>query len=257
MDFRTDITVETLREIVHYDPDTGIFRWLPRMETDQYVATWNTRYAGQEAGNINYAGYVVITIHYQHMMAHRLAYLYMTGEHPPTPLDHIDRNKANNAWANLRLASHSSNGFNVTKRANNTSGAKGVYWHEGAQKWMVSVTHNKTTYYGGLFEDKTDAIDAANVAIERLHGDFAKLNDVSPDELFPPRVRTKPTRFNRQKQSNNTSGHKGVCKDKRSGRWIAQIGYQKKHYFLGYFDDIEDAIQAHKLKYEELHSPDI
>lgn len=45
---------------------------------------------------------------------------------------------------------------------------------------------------------------------------------------------------------NNTSGVKGVRMCKREKRWVAFIGFQKKDYFLGYFDHKEDAIKVRK-----------
>ena len=50
----------------------------------------------------------------------------------------------------------------------------------------------------------------------------------------------------------NTSGYKGVVWYKSRSKWMAQITFNNKRYFLGYFDDINDAINARKeaeLKY--------
>lgn len=46
---------------------------------------------------------------------------------------------------------------------------------------------------------------------------------------------------NTQIRSDNTSGFKGVSFDKRRNKWYAQIGYNGKHLFLGYFPTAEDA----------------
>ena len=45
---------------------------------------------------------------------------------------------------------------------------------------------------------------------------------------------------------NNTSGIKGVHWDKTRNKWVAQIEFKKKHYFLGRFSKKEDAIKVRK-----------
>lgn len=45
---------------------------------------------------------------------------------------------------------------------------------------------------------------------------------------------------------NNTSGHKGVSRVKRSGNWVAYINFQGERISLGRFTDIQDAIRARK-----------
>lgn len=55
--------------------------------------------------------------------------------------------------------------------------------------------------------------------------------------------------INKGKQSNNTSGHVGVSWEKSREKWEAYIKLNKKKKFLGYYDDIEDAVKA-RLKAE-------
>lgn len=49
---------------------------------------------------------------------------------------------------------------------------------------------------------------------------------------------------NKSINSNNTSGHTGVGRDKSSKKWYAKITSNRKHIHLGLFDDIEDAVAA-------------
>ncbi len=53
--------------------------------------------------------------------------------------------------------------------------------------------------------------------------------------------------------SANTSGHKGVYWDKRYKKWRAQIGFNSKKIWLGWFDNIEDAIKARKIAESKFH----
>ena len=71
------ITAERLRAILHYDPETGIWTWL--------IAASNNVKVGDVAGSKEKQGYWVIVIDYRRYKAHRLAWLYMTGEWPQRP----------------------------------------------------------------------------------------------------------------------------------------------------------------------------
>ena len=59
--------------------------------------------------------------------------------------------------------------------------------------------------------------------------------------------------FNMKKPKRNTSGIKGVTWDKQHGRWMAQISVNRKHIFLGYFDDLGAAGEARRIGAERLH----
>lgn len=50
----------------------------------------------------------------------------------------------------------------------------------------------------------------------------------------------------RRRISTNTSGHTGVYPHGKSGKWIAQITFKGKTYYLGIFDELEDAVKARK-----------
>lgn len=51
---------------------------------------------------------------------------------------------------------------------------------------------------------------------------------------------------NKKIQTNNTSGCTGVSFHKAKGRWYARINFKGKSYGLGYYDNIEDAVNARK-----------
>ena len=52
--------------------------------------------------------------------------------------------------------------------------------------------------------------------------------------------------------ASNTSGHTGVYQNKKNGKWVAQITFKRKTYYLGSFEKIEDAVKA-RLCGEEMH----
>ena len=92
-------------------------------------------------------------------------------------VDHIDGNKTNNHYENLRYATHSENSMNQKNRANTTSIYKGVSMHNQLRKWKVSIRLNGKDIYLGLFENEREGAEAYNAMALELFGDFAKLND--------------------------------------------------------------------------------
>ena len=128
-----DITVDYLKQILNYNPDTGIFTWVKR--------TTRSDLLGKTAGSPHSSGYISISIHNQKRLAHRLAWLYMTGGWPINHIDHIDGDKTNNAFNNLRDITRSENLHNVHKaKKNNKVNLLGVSAHQG--KWRMQIMRN-------------------------------------------------------------------------------------------------------------------
>jgi len=113
------LTQERLKELLEYDPETGVFVWLQ--------TTSNRVKVGSVAGCRRRDGYLLIRLDGKLYLGHRLAWLYVHGEWPANVIDHIDQNKSNNAISNLRDTSMAVNGLNKDKpRRHNTTGFMGV-----------------------------------------------------------------------------------------------------------------------------------
>lgn len=109
-----------VREVLDYDPATGILRW--RVKTNK-----SRNEIGKVAGCQDGAGYILIGLDYQHIRAHILAWVWMTGEWPTQEIDHRNRVKSDNHWANLRQVTTPVNGHNTVKaRSTSLSGLLGV-----------------------------------------------------------------------------------------------------------------------------------
>lgn len=91
MDF---ILQKRLKELLHYDPETGVFTWLRREGKSRAVSVFNSNYAGKVAGNIqtDSSGHKQISIYFDKKAhkAHRLAWLYVYGKMPKGIIDHIN-----------------------------------------------------------------------------------------------------------------------------------------------------------------------
>lgn len=164
-----------LKSILTYDPSNGIFTWRHRPSAP---AQWNVRYAGEVAGrtNINRRRPVCeIKIDGKLYLAHRLAWLYMTGDWPPNEIDHRDTDSLNNRWNNLRRATRSQNNSNVGPQKNNSTGFKGVSFHKDRGKYVAQIMANRKIHYLGYFDDPEKAYEAYCNAAEKLHGEYARV----------------------------------------------------------------------------------
>lgn len=160
------LTHERLREVLHYDAETGIFTW-------RITASARAR-AGCAAGKGDPNGYVRIGFEGRYYLAHRLAWLYTTGELPKLDLDHKDGVRANNRWDNLREANRSQNCQNRKRDRRGTSGLKGAAWSSRHQKWGASITIDKKQKYLGYFDTPEEAHAVYVAAATERYGEFAR-----------------------------------------------------------------------------------
>ena len=116
------LSFERLREILCYDPISGIFTWKERVARCVRI--------GDVAGAVAKSGYRKICIKKQTFAEHRLAWLYMTGNWPENQIDHINKNKADNRFFNLREVSAKENCANRAMKA----GVSGIPYVSPSQK---------------------------------------------------------------------------------------------------------------------------
>ena len=164
------ITQAQLKELLEYDHETGVFTWRRRAVHRQQDKTWNTRFAGKTAGMPNQDGYLIITIWGRHYRAQRLAFLYMTGAFPSDFSDHVDGDRANNRWVNLREATNQQNLANSKRRHDNMSGLKGVCLVKG--RWRAVCGGDRI----GLFPTPEEAARAYDKEALARWGEFARVN---------------------------------------------------------------------------------
>ena len=111
---------------------------------------------------------------------HRI-HILVAREWAPNPegkrcVDHIDGNKANNNWENLRYATHSENSRNMKKHADGSSIYKGVAYNKALNKWQAQMHMNGKQTYLGVFVDEREAAKAYNAAALEHYKEYAKLN---------------------------------------------------------------------------------
>lgn len=174
-----DLTAEYLRSILDYNRESGVFTWKRRpielFEDKRICFSWNSRFYGKVAGSPNSYGYVLIRINRHSYKAHRLAWLYETGEWPVGRIDHENLKKDDNRLSNLRLASQSQNMANINKHTDNKSGFKGVSWNKRSKKWEARISVKSKLKNLGLFSDPSLAYAAYCSAAEKHFGEFARV----------------------------------------------------------------------------------
>jgi len=167
---------EELHKLFTYNPDSGVIKWC--------IKPGKNLAAGSIAGTIQNKGYRVIAIARKRYMAHRIIWMYMTGEDPrELEVDHLNNNRLDNRWINLRLLEGRANHRKQLKPIHNTSGYKGVTWCKAANKWMAQIQHSKKHTYLGLYSCAKEAALAYDVAARRYHGEHIRLNFPKPTEL--------------------------------------------------------------------------
>ncbi len=159
-----NIDAQQVRSLLDYDQDTGVFRW---KETVSPFAP-----AGAVAGYVREDGYRAISMGNRLYLAHRLAWLHITGEWPPDQIDHIDGERDNNRFHNLRSATKALNSINQRVRSDSKSGLKGVQRHKN--RWAARIVIDGKRKRIGLF-DTPEAAHAAYLAeAVRNFGEFAR-----------------------------------------------------------------------------------
>ena len=159
---KANISSETLKQILHYNPKTGLFTRITRSARAVQI--------GDVAGSMTDRGYIEISVLNTRYRAHRLAFLYMSGAWPEGEVDHINGKRDDNRWVNLREGSLTKNRQNIRRaQENNLFGLLGVYLGDGPNPWRARITVNKKCIHLGSFRTKESAHAAYLAAKRELH----------------------------------------------------------------------------------------
>lgn len=161
------ITQDRVKEVLDYNPNTGLFTWRQRLAPRGPV--------GSVAGckDKHRGNRVFIRIDGVLYLAHRLAWLYIFGWMPDT-IDHINGDPSNNSIANLRVASQMQNVWNSNVRSDNTSGIKGVRFDASRGKWSARLKVNGKFVLLKRFDNKEEAVFAYESTSAKYHSEFKR-----------------------------------------------------------------------------------
>ena len=155
------LTAERLRELLDYDPETGVFRWR--------VDRRKVRPDGIAGSIHSVYGYRIIKVDFVKYRAARLAWLYVHGRWPLAEIDHRNRRRDDDRIANLREATHSQNGANQTARRTSICGVRGVSPIKKTGRFMARAGNR----YLGTYSTIKEAATAYQRAARKTYGEFA------------------------------------------------------------------------------------
>lgn len=162
-----------LLKLLRYEPETGKLYW--RERTDKYgfatrrsYLSWNGKYPGTEAftadDGLGYPNGCIMGVGYK---AHRIIWKMVTGEEPDC-IDHINGDRSDNRFCNLRSVEKAENNRNARTYKSNTSGQPGVHLRKDGS-WVARITVQGRRQNIGSFKTKEDAVRARKAA-ERKFG---------------------------------------------------------------------------------------
>lgn len=165
------ITQEKAKILFEYDEGTGVLTRKPLPATSKTNKMYNTRFAGKTPTSKDSKGYLTVRAEGKTYRVARLIYLWMEG-YFPDQVDHIDRDRTNNSWANLRAVDNQQNSWYRGKynRGNTTSTYQGVSLHRKTNKWRAQISINEDKQHLGLFKTEQEAYETYKLKFLELTG---------------------------------------------------------------------------------------
>lgn len=165
-----ELTSKFAHECWAYNKETGKLFWKNRprkhFNTARGYHYFNTCYPGKEVGSINSNKYLTIRFNNKTYQVHRIIWLLETGEFPINEIDHINHNRQDNRWSNLRQVSTIGNSRNMSMKKANTSGVTNVTWRKDNNKWRAYVMLNSRQTHLGYFDTKEEAAEIVRTTLE-------------------------------------------------------------------------------------------
>ena len=154
---RQPLTQGRLKELLHYDVETGRWTWLQ---------SYHKRRLGADAGSIYESGYRYLTIEGKAYRSARLAWFYVHGGWPVGVMDHLNGDRDDDRLANLRVVSVRENTQN--KRIHREGRLYGCSFHKPLQKWKAAIQVDKVVKHLGYFATEREAHECYLAAVASL-----------------------------------------------------------------------------------------
>lgn len=156
-----------LERLFSYNPENGEFRWR--------TAVTNPLRIGTSATFMGAGGYLFVGVKGSLYAAHRVAFKMIKGFDPGPYIDHIDGNRTNNKFENLREVTHTQNMQNRKMSKKNKSGFKGVTWDKSKCRWRAQIKVGGCFVLLGTFKKAELAADAYKAAATEHFGEYARI----------------------------------------------------------------------------------
>ena len=159
------ITKERLEQFVRYEPTTGLLTWI--------ISPGGRAKIGATVGSKHSRGYREARIDGCRLFVHQAVWVLMTGSWPSHQIDHINGDRSDNRWGNLRAAMQYQNSANMRRRPSNQSGFKGVV-KTNKNGWTAYIHVSGKTRYLGVFSTPEAASAAYENAAREAWGEYAR-----------------------------------------------------------------------------------
>jgi hypothetical protein len=162
---KAPLTAERAREMLHYEPTTGVFTWRRSLRGGGASV-------GKVAGTLRSDGYRQLQVDARVYAAHRVAWLYVHGTWPTATIDHINGDPADNRISNLRDVPNAINCQNIrAPRSHSKSQVMGVRRtvRNKINPWYASIVVDGRYVFLGCFQDAAVAGQAYLTAKRALH----------------------------------------------------------------------------------------
>lgn len=179
---KTDLSPEQIREFFDCDCEKGILRWKKPPSACVRV--------GAVAGGLCSQGYLRTHLFGAKRYIHRLVWTAFHGSPPTLSIDHIDRDKTNNAIGNLRLASQGEQCANTPRHPRNTSGFRGVCRAPFKGQWYAYIRADGRTRRLGTYPTAEEAYIAYRQEMVKKYGAF--FHDQHPHIPGTPQSQDEP-----------------------------------------------------------------
>lgn len=243
-------SAEYLRLCFAYAPETGELTWMPRprehFKTAHGHQVFLSRYAGKPSGSVSLGGYVVVGLDGRVYRAHRVIWAIVTGRWPSKDIDHVNLDRRDNRWENLRDVEYLDNSHRQSRRTDNKSSVTGVHYHSGKGKWCAQIGGGKLRVSLGTFDSFEEAVaarQAANIKYGYAYNHGGDKNHVQP-VVLPGRVSYR-----------NSSRVTGCYWHAHNKRWVASIRVDNVKMYLGSFGTLEEAAIARHAAEDKYRAP--
>ena len=145
-----EITQELVRKLFDYDPETGV---VTRKVSINYKAK-----KGTIITSVGGSGYYRVGIKGRRYPLHRVIWLWMEGYFPEHEIDHINRDRLDNRWENLRVVSHSCNMRNTSLANSSTTRIRGVHLCKKDKFYQSYIKKDSKRYNLCWSKDFTEAV---------------------------------------------------------------------------------------------------
>lgn len=148
---QTDLTLDQVNKVLTYDPISGILLW------NAGICIKGVR-PSSRAGHIKKTGYRGIRLFGKLYLEHRLIWFIQTGAFPTGEIDHINQDRSDNSWANLREVTRSENSRNRSRNPDSKLGEHGIWFNSRTNKYVAEITVDGKKVYQKSFADIDQAI---------------------------------------------------------------------------------------------------